>query len=106
RPIKVRAALRERAKVLVGPDAERQKLMPQRAALVEVTVTAGRTLWERVGTVRGTAPNPMTMDEVIAKARDLVAPILGAATFQKLSDTVFAIENVRNVSEFRPLISR
>jgi len=100
------AVLRERAKVQLVPDAELEKLMPQRTAVVEVTLTDGRTLRERVGAVRGTEANPMTRDEVIAKARDLVAPILGAATFQKLSDTVFAIENVRNVSEFRPLISR
>jgi len=100
------AVLRERAKVQLVPDDELEKLMPQRTAVVEVTLTDGRTLRERVGTVRVTAANPMARDEVIAKARDLVAPTLGAATFQKLSDMVFAIENVKSVTEFRPLISR
>jgi hypothetical protein len=48
----------------------------------------------------------MTRDEVIAKAHDLVAPVLGASAFQKLSDSVFALETVKNVNELRPLISR
>jgi len=98
--------LRERAKVQLVPDDELEKLMPQRTAIVEVTLTDGRTSRERVGTVRGTAANPMTKDEVIAKARDLVAPVLGTSTFQKLSDTVFALESVKNVSELRPLVQK
>ena len=56
--------------------------------------------------MRGTAANPMTKDEVIAKARDLIVPVLGAATFQKLSDTVFALESVKNVNELRPLLQK
>jgi len=100
------AVLRERAKVQLVPDDELEKLMPQRTAIVEVTLTDGRTVRERVGTVRGTAANPMTRDEVIAKARDLIVPVLGAATFQKLSDTVFALESVKNVNELRPLLQK
>src|SRR6267142_953504 len=100
------AVLRERAKVQLVPDDELEKLMPQRTAIVEVTLTDGRTVRERVGTVRGTAANPMPRDEVIGKARDLIAPVLGAATFQKLSDTVFALERVKNVNELRPLIQK
>lgn len=100
------AILRERAKVQLVADDELEKLMPQRTAIVEVTLTDGRTVRERVGTVRGTTANPMTRDEVIAKARDLVVPVLGAPTFQKLSDTVFALENVKNVNELRPLIQK
>lgn len=100
------AVLRERAKVRLLPDDELEKLMPQRTATVDVTLTDGRTVRERVGTVRGTAANPMTRDEVIAKARDLIVPVLGAPSFQKLADRVFALERVANVNELRPLISR
>ena len=63
------AVLRERAKVQLVPDDELEKLMPQRTAIVEVTLMDGRTVRERVGTVRGTAANPMTKDEVIGNAR-------------------------------------
>ena len=41
----------------------------------------------------------MNRDEIIAKARDLITPVLGAATFQKLSDRVFDLERLKNVRE-------
>ena len=80
--------------------------MPRREAIVEVTLTDGKVLSDRVGTVRGTAENPMTREDIIAKARDLITPVLGAATFRKLVDKVFAIEGVKNVVELRPLLQR
>ncbi len=100
------AVLRERAKVQLVGDEALERLMPQRTAIVEVTLVDGKTFSERVGTVRGTAANPMTREDVIAKARDLIVPVLGAATSQKLIDTVFDIENVKNVRDLRPLLQR
>jgi 2-methylcitrate dehydratase PrpD len=98
--------LRERAKIQLVPDEALERLMPQRTAIVEVTLTDGKMVSERVGTVRGTAANPMTRDDVIAKARDLIVPVLGAATFQTLVGRVFDIESVKNVVELRPLLQR
>jgi 2-methylcitrate dehydratase PrpD len=100
------AILRERAKVQLAPDEALERLMPQRTAIVEVTLTDGRMVSERVGTVRGTSANPMTRADVIAKARDLIVPVQGAATFDKLVERVFDIENVKNVVELRPLLQR
>jgi len=100
------ATLAERAKVKLIPDAELDKLIPKRAAIVTVRLADGKSFSGRVEAVRGTADNPMTREEVVAKARDLIVPVLGRATSQKLIDTVFAIERVRNVVEFRPLIAR
>jgi hypothetical protein len=48
----------------------------------------------------------MPRDEVIAKARDLVTPILGAATFAKLVERVFDLEHLKSVRELRPLLQR
>jgi 2-methylcitrate dehydratase PrpD len=98
------AVLKERAKVELVPDAELEKLMPKREAVVEVSLVDGKTLSERVETVRGTAANPMTREEIIAKARDLIVPVLGAEKFQRLSEKVFALESVQNVAELRPLL--
>jgi 2-methylcitrate dehydratase PrpD len=98
------AVLRERAKVQLVPDAELEKLMPQRTAVVEVTLTSGKTVSARVGTVRGTAANPMTKEEIVAKARDLIVPVLGAGTFDKLVARIFELESVKNVTELRPLL--
>ena len=59
------------------PDEALATLLPARVAIVEVTLSDGTTLTERVEAVRGTVRNPMTRDEVVAKARDLIAPVLG-----------------------------
>ena len=100
------AVLRQRAKVQLVHDEELERLMPRREAVVDVTLVDGMHFSERVGNVRGTAENPMTRDDVIAKARDLMTPVLGPATCQKLVDKVFAIESVKNVLELRPLLQR
>jgi hypothetical protein len=64
------------------------------------------TLSKRVGNVQGRAENPMTRDEIIAKARDLVTPILGGDTCRRLIDAVFALETVKNIRDLRPLLQR
>jgi 2-methylcitrate dehydratase PrpD len=98
------AVLRQRAKIqLVGEDALEQ-FMPRRAGIVEVTLTDGRMVAERVDDVRGTSENPMNREEIIAKARDLITPVLGTATFQKLADRIFDLERLKNVRELRTLL--
>lgn len=98
------AILRQRAKVELVRDAELEKLMPKRVAVVEVALMDGRQVTERVETVRGTAGNPMTREELIGKARDLIVPVLGTAKFDRLVEKIFALETVRNVTELRPLL--
>jgi 2-methylcitrate dehydratase PrpD len=98
--------LRQRAKVQLVGDAELEKLMPQRVGIVEVTLNDGMRFSERVDKVRGTFENPMPRDDVIAKARDLITPVLGSATFTKLSERVFDIENVKSILELRPLLQK
>ena len=80
--------------------------MPRREAVVEVTLTDGQTGSERVGNVRGTAENPMTREDIVAKARDLMTPVLGPTACQKLIDRVLAIETTKNARELRPLLQR
>ena len=101
------AVLKERAKVVLVHDKEPRT--PDAQARRRRRRDTGR--WEgpyraRRETVRGTAGNPMTRDELTAKARDLIVPVLGANTFQKLSDTVFALEKVKNVLALRPLLQK
>jgi 2-methylcitrate dehydratase PrpD len=98
------AVLRERAKVQLIPDEELEKLYPKRITIVEVTLNNGEKLTERVEAVRGTAENPMTRDEVVAKARDLTASRLGASKSAQLIDRVLNLESVKNVRELRPLL--
>jgi 2-methylcitrate dehydratase PrpD len=98
------AILKQRAKVQLVRDAALQKLMPARTAIVEVTLTDGRSLQERVGTVKGTAKNPMSRDEVVAKATDLIAPVLGTAPCKALISRIFALESVKDIRDLRPLL--
>ena len=100
------AVLRERAKVQLVPDAELEKLIPVRVAIVEVTLADGTVLSERVEHVRGTPENPMTPEEVIAKARELMAPVLGEKVCANLIERVMALESVKNIRELRPLLRK
>jgi 2-methylcitrate dehydratase PrpD len=98
--------LKQRAKVQLIGDADLEKAMPQREAVVEVTLDDGSKFTQRIDAVRGTPANPMTREEVEAKARDLIAPVLGEATAGKLIAAIFAIENLNDVRELRPLLQK
>jgi 2-methylcitrate dehydratase PrpD len=100
------AILREKAKVELMGDEELEKLLPTRVGVVEIELTDGTKLSERVENARGTPENPMTRDEVVAKARGLMAPVLGASTTAKLIDRLLEIDKVKNVRELRPLLQR
>ena len=100
------AVLRQRAKVDLVADVELDKLHPARVSIVEVTLTDGTKLSERVEAVRGTAENPMTREEVVAKARELTTPLLGADKSAKLIQKILALETVKDVRELRPLLQR
>jgi len=98
------AVLRQRAKVELIHDETLARLLPVRVALVELSLTDGTRLTERVEAVRGTPRNPMSKAEVIGKCTDLVAPILGSEKCARLIETVFALEAVADMRALRPLI--
>jgi 2-methylcitrate dehydratase PrpD len=100
------AALRQRAKVNLVRDEELARLLPVRVAIVEVELSDGKRLSERVEAVRGTPRNPMSRAEGTDEARDLIAPILGAGTAERLIAAVFAIETVTDIRSLRPLLQR
>ena len=100
------AVQRQRAKIQLIPDEELQRKLPSREATVEVTLADGTSLNEHVMAVRGTAENPMTREEVVAKARDLITPVLGASATAKLIQTVLGIERVTRIRELRSMLQR
>jgi 2-methylcitrate dehydratase PrpD len=100
------AVLKQRAKVELVLDEELERLMPQRQAIVEVTLSDGSRLTERVEAVRGTAANPMNREEVVRKCRDLMAPVLGAVNADRLIQTVLTLEGTRDIRSLRPLLQR
>jgi 2-methylcitrate dehydratase PrpD len=100
------AILQQRAKVQLIPDPDLERHLPAREAIVEVTLTDGSRLSETVKAVRGTAENPMPREEVLAKCRDLMSPILGADRCNKLIQATMNLEKLKSVRELRPLLQR
>lgn len=98
--------LQERAKVELIPDAELEKLAPKRVAIVSILFSDGIMLTEKVDAVRGTAENPMPREEVVAKARDLMSPVVGPAKSEGLIKAVMGLESVKNIRELRPLLQK
>jgi len=96
--------LRARAKVQLIKDEELQNLMPLRVAVVDIKLADGKRLTKRVDNVRGTPQNPMTREEVVAKAKDLITPVMGAAAATKLVERVMNFESVKSIKEMRPLL--
>jgi 2-methylcitrate dehydratase PrpD len=98
--------LQQRAKVQLVPDEALERLYPRREAIVELTFKNGRRIDARIGDVRGTPDNPMTREEVAAKSRDLIAPLLGSPAADQLIERVLALESVGDIRTLRPLLQR
>ena len=97
-------AMKER----VTLQAEPSLVMPEapRQAIIEVTTRDGRVVSHHTKYAPGTAQNPLDTDGVCAKARDLIAPVLGEEATERLIDAVLHIEDVANVRDLRPLLAR
>jgi 2-methylcitrate dehydratase PrpD len=100
------AVVRQKSKVQLVPDEMLERLYPRREAIVEVTLADGTRLTDRVGAVRGTSDNPMTREEVVSKARDLIASVIGPAKTARLIETVLTLETVKDIRSLRPLLQR
>ena len=72
--------------------------MPKRVTVVDIVFKDGTRLGERVEAVRGTFANPMTREEVVGKATDLMTPVFGATQAKGLIDKVFNLEKVKNIT--------
>jgi 2-methylcitrate dehydratase PrpD len=100
------AVLKQRAKVELVVDPRIDARRPRREAIVELTLNDGTEMTQWVRDVRGTAENPMTREEVVAKATDLITPVIGAKKCAALVEKIFAIESVKNIRELRPILQR
>jgi len=71
-----------------------------RSGLVEVTLSDGRTVSHFTRFPPGTKENPVDTEGMNAKARDLIAPVLGAQRTETLIQRVNALDEVGNMREF------
>lgn len=93
--------LRQRAKVRLDPGNR-----GSRPPLLVVTLNDGTRLSEDVTAVLGTPGNPMSRDQVVAKCRDLMVPVIGASASAKLIQAALDLDNLKNVRSLRPLLQR
>ena len=90
---------RERIELVPDPD------LPRRQPVVEIDTADGQTFSHRTPAVRGTPENPMSRQEVEAKADDLMAPVLGAARSAELIAKIRDISALGDARELRPLLT-
>jgi 2-methylcitrate dehydratase PrpD len=95
-------ALRERIELV--PSAELSAAVPARQAIVEIDLADHRRVRHHAKAVRGTPDNPMTTEEIEAKARDLIVPVIGSARGEALIAEVRGLEDLRSVRELRALL--
>jgi 2-methylcitrate dehydratase PrpD len=93
-------ALRSVTELIADPDKA-----GVRTADVSVTLRDGRVRQRYVGAVRGTVDDPMTDEEVTAKAVDLMEPILGAAATGELMDTLWSLETCPDITTVTAMLT-
>jgi 2-methylcitrate dehydratase PrpD len=97
-----RAIVALRAKVRLLPGSQ-----SARPPLLQITLADGtRLTQDTVGPVLGTAQNPMTRAQLVAKCRDLMTPVLGVAPTTRLIDRVLELEHATDIRELRPFLQR
>jgi 2-methylcitrate dehydratase PrpD len=82
-----------RARVSLIPSEEIQK-SGSRQSIVTITTRDGQVLRHHTKHVRGTWGNPMPRQEVDAKARDLIAPLLGDQSTAELLEQLWRLETL------------
>jgi 2-methylcitrate dehydratase PrpD len=76
-----------------------------RPPLFRITMDDGTVfVQDGIGPVLGTAQNRMTRDQLIAKCRDLIAPVVGVPQTARLIEKTLALDTVKDVRELRPLL--
>jgi 2-methylcitrate dehydratase PrpD len=95
----------QRAKITVTSDAALMDPAAPRGAIVEVTMTDGRKVDHFTRFPPGTKENPLSTEAVSAKARDLMAPVLGAEKTDKLIEEINKLETVSDIGQLRPLMT-
>jgi 2-methylcitrate dehydratase PrpD len=90
-----------RRKVELTADPSLMDPSAPRGAIVEVRLKDGREIQHHTRFPPGTKENPLSAEGVIAKARDLISPVLGLKRTQSLIDQVNRLETVSDVRQLR-----
>jgi 2-methylcitrate dehydratase PrpD len=94
-----------RQKVRVSGDKALDDPAAPRGARVEVTLADGRHVSHTTRFPPGTRENPLSVEGVNAKARDLMAPVLGTDKTERLIARINRLEAVADIAELRDLFT-
>lgn len=86
------------------PSKALQAAKTRHLTAVKIQTRDGRWLSHRVDKLLGTAQDPMDAQQIEAKARDLMGPVLGAARTKELLGTIGRIEQLGTLASLRPLL--
>jgi 2-methylcitrate dehydratase PrpD len=89
------------AKTRLRPDPEKAGV---RTAELTVRTSDRGSFYRYVPAVRGTVDDPMSRQEVHAKALDLIAPVIGTEPSAALLDKLWSLQDVKDVKEFVSLL--
>ncbi|MBU3641068.1 2-methylcitrate dehydratase PrpD [Polynucleobacter sphagniphilus] len=70
----------------------------------QVSSNNGTVLKQHTRFPPGTKENPLTVEIVSAKARDLMSPVLGAKKTERVIEQVLELENMRDINQLVSLI--
>jgi 2-methylcitrate dehydratase PrpD len=99
------AVLAVKSRISVVEDPSLRTPVSSRTGIVEVTTRDGAQFREHVVSVRGTAQNRMTTEEVEQKGRTLLNPVMGPDRATRLIAAVRQLETLEDMRTLRPLLS-
>jgi 2-methylcitrate dehydratase PrpD len=97
------AAMRRRVRVVADPSL--MDPAAPRGAIVEITLADGRALSHHTRFPPGTPQNPLTTDQVNAKVRDLIGPVLGPDKTERLVAMVNGLDRLEDARALTPLLA-
>lgn len=94
-----------RRRITILGDAALMDPMAPRGAIVEVTLSDGRRVSHHTRFPPGTPQNPLSIEVLDAKARDLMTPVLGAARTEQLIGRLHDLEKLEDMRRLHPLLT-
>ena len=101
--MKDRAVLKMRSRVEAVGDAALTDIERRWRCVMEIRLKDGRVLNGQTMAAKGSYENPLTRAEEAEKALDLVAPVLGKTRARLLLETLWDLEQVKDVRSLRHL---
>lgn len=93
-----------RKRIFAEPSHHLSVAKPPRQAIITIETNDGRTVTHHTHAMLGTPENPMSTDQVAAKARDLMVPVLGVSGTDRLIDALLTLDGIADLRDLRPLL--